>query len=96
MVEGFDVVTLQGEKRLGGVHMNLPRKEKDMFDGCFLANAKQHGQETHRSTQGYSAGRQELAQSKEASKGASGERKVMLSRGGGCTFIPLPRLSKSL
>lgn len=94
MVEGFHIITLQGEQGLRGVHMNLEVEEKKIL----LVPWQMTGVRAERDTKekgGELPRGGEQAKSWEARLGRRVEE-THASWADGHTFIPLPRLSKSL
>lgn len=94
MVEGFHIVTLQGEQGLRGVHVNLRVEEKKILGVPWQMPRVQAKRDTKEKGGEWSeAGEQ--AKSWEARLGRRVEE-THASWADGRTFIPLPRLSKSL
>lgn len=94
MVEGFHIITLQGKQGLRGVHMNLQVEEKKILNFPWqtpIVHAK--GDTKEKSGELLEVGEQ--AKSWDARLGKNVEE-THASSADGHTFIPLPRLSKSL
>lgn len=94
MVEGFHIITLQGEQGLRGVHMNLEADEKKILSIPWQMPRTQAMRDT-KEKGGELSEVGEQAKSWEARPGRRVEE-THASWADGHTFIPLPRLSKSL
>lgn len=88
MVEGFHIITFQGELGLRGVHMNLQQGEKTMLRVLW-----QIQESRLRKTQRRKVGEQARFWETRLRRRVE---ETHASWAGGHTFIPLPRLSKSL
>lgn len=94
VVEGFHIVTLQGEQGLRRVHMNLQVEEKKILRVPWQMPRIQAERDT-KEKGGSLSEVGEQAKSWEARLGRRVEE-THASWADGHTFIPLPRLSKSL
>lgn len=94
MVEGFHIITLQGEQGLRRVHMDLQVEEKKILRVPWRMPSVQAERDT-KEKGGSLSEVGEQAKSWEARLGRRVEE-THASWADGRTFIPLPRLSKSL